>query len=115
MFDWCRMKKTGLNSARLEFLYHLPYTEELGPMDDLYFIDWEEQTLWYYPYNSAIGINYTNGDVIFVGSAESIDVHDDCIVYDRTTKRVLCTEWKQLLFSWTRRDLSLVKAMEDIA
>ena len=35
-------KKTGLNSARLEFLYHLPYTEELGPMDDPYFIDWEE-------------------------------------------------------------------------
>ena len=92
MFDWCRMKRTGLDSARLDFLYHLPYTEELGPIDDLYFIDQHEQTLWYYPYSSAIGINYTNGNVVFIGSAES-DVSDDCIVYDHTMKRVFTHVW----------------------
>ena len=93
MFDWCRMKRTGINSAKLEFLYHLPYTEELGPIDDLYFIDQNEQTLWYYPYDAAVGINYTNGDVVFDGSAESLDVPDDCIVYDHITKRVFTHIW----------------------
>ena len=93
MFDWCRIKRTGLNSARLEFLYHLPYTEELGPTEDIYFLDQEEQTLWYYPDYSAVGINYTNGDVIFIGSAENPDMPDDCIVYDRVMKRVFTYIW----------------------
>lgn len=101
LFNWCCIKRTGFNSARHKFLYHLPYTEELGPIQDVYFIDQDEQTLWYYPYSFAIGINYTTGDVVYLGSEENSDSdpQDMCIFYDHTMKRVFTYVWDGNKFS----------------
>ena len=101
-FNWCRVKKSETNSVHLDFLYQLPYTNEYGPTSDIYFIDQEEQTIWYYPsyiYEFAIAVNYTNAEVVFVSAQNPNNTEDLCIVHDRSMKRTFSFVWNNNNFT----------------
>ncbi len=90
-FDWCCAKQNGNSSAHVEFLYQMPYTNEFGPTDGIYFLDKEDQTIWYQPsylYEFTIGVNYTNAKVVFTSARNPNGSQDYCIVHDYATNRV---------------------------
>ena len=90
-FDWCSMKQIGANNAHLKFLYQMPYTNEYGPTNYIYYLDKEDQTIWYYPsyiYQFAIGVNYTTGRQVFTSTRNPNGTTDYCIAHDHATNRV---------------------------
>lgn len=92
-WDWCRIK-TGSSTKRLEALYKMPYTTVLSPTDYVYYMDSEEQTLWYYPFDPekinkfAVGINYTTGKEVFRSAVNPNGSEDVCIIRDHELNRV---------------------------
>ena len=94
-WNWCRIKQNGTNSAHVDFLYHLYYTEEFGPIEDIYYLDKEDQTIWYYPgVNTgefAVAINYTTGKNVFTSTQDQDE--DLCIVHDYEMNRVFTYIW----------------------
>lgn len=94
-WNWCRIKLHKLHEHKItvDFLYVFPTDIlELGPLDDLYYMDKEHQSIWYYPGgNDVFGTNYSTGNVIFYGVESLYDdknfTHDDCIVHDHSLNR----------------------------
>ena len=97
-WNWCRIKLDKLHKQKIkvEFLYLIPQdVDVLGPVDDIYYIDKEHQSLWYLGSssieNNVYGINYTSGNVIFKGNETLSDSNngtgDFCIVHDHSLKR----------------------------
>lgn len=90
-WDWCRMKQTGHYTAHLEFLYELPDITAISPIISAYYMDTEEQTMWYYPFlisKFAVGINYTTGKEVFRSAENPNSTLDVCIVRDHELNRV---------------------------
>ena len=100
-WNWCRIKlhEVHLRKIKVEFLYELPNDIlELGPADDLYYMDKEHQSIWYYPgINDVFGINYTTGELIFRGnntlSNDSNFMSDSCIAHDYALNRTFTLVW----------------------
>ena len=93
-WNWCRIKQTEYNTVQLSFLYKMPYTTALSPTDGVYYMDSEEQTIWYYPFQLnglhefAVGINYTSGNEVFRSAVNPKGTEDMCIVRDHNLNRV---------------------------
>ena len=93
-WDWCRIMRTGSNTAHIDYFFEIPYTNAISPTNDIYYMDSEEQTIWYYPFKFngldefAVGINYTTGKEVFRSAANPNDTEDVCIVRDHELDRV---------------------------
>ena len=101
-WNWCRIKQRGNDSAHVEFLYPMPFTGTFGPIDDIYYIDVEEKTIWYYPSyldEFAVGVNYTNAEGVFISAVNPGDTEDLCIVHDRVLDRVFTYVWNKTNFT----------------
>ena len=100
-WNWCRIKlhEVHLQKIKVEFLYVLPNDiAELGPASDLYYMDKEHQTIWYYPgIQDVFGINYTTGEMIFLGNETLYNdqtlVSDSCIAHDYSLNRTFTLAW----------------------
>ena len=96
-WNWCSIKQIATNSVRLQFLYHLYNTSEFSPINNIYYLDKEDQTLWYYPSFLvgfyAVGINYMTGENLFMSTLEKNKDEDLCIVYDPKMNRVFSYIW----------------------
>ena len=99
-WNWCRIKlhKVHLQKIEVEFLYELPSTAVLGPASDVYYMDKEHQTIWYYPgIQDVFGINYTTGELVFRGNDTLYNdqtlVSDSCIVHDYSLNRTFTLAW----------------------
>ena len=94
-WNWCRVEQTATNSAHLDYLYHLYNTSEFSPIDYIYYLDKEDQTLWYYPgflfEFYAVGINYTTGENLFMSTLDKDE--ELCIVHDPIMNRVFSYIW----------------------
>lgn len=95
-WNWCRID-TKLNPPLIDHVYYsLPYADVIGPSNYIYFLDQDEQSLWYYPGSStypqppkfAVGINYTNGSQIFKSASNPVHSEDVCIIRDHAKSRV---------------------------
>lgn len=82
-WNWCRIKLDApldKDSIKVENLYQFPGTNEFGPIDDIYYMDKEHQSIWYLTsINFANGVNYTTGERIFYVNSS---YQDDCIAHD---------------------------------
>ncbi len=93
-WDWCRIKQTGSKTAHIDFLYEMPYTSALSPISDIYYMDSEEETIWYYPFHAngldefGVGIKYTTGEEVFRSAANPNGTEDVCIIRDHELDRV---------------------------
>lgn len=100
-WNWCRIKQNGTNSAHVDFFYQLYYTSVFGPIDDIYYLDQEDQTIWYYPgVNTgefAVAINYTTGKNVFTSTLDQDE--DLCIVHDYEMNRVFTYIWNSSSFT----------------
>ena len=100
-WNWCRIElhEVHLQKIKVEFLYELPNDIlEYGPASDLYYMDKEHQSIWYYPgINDVFGINYTTGELIFQGldtlHNDSNFMSDSCIAHDYTLNRTFTLAW----------------------
>ena len=100
-WNWCRIKlhKVHLQKVEVEFLYELPNTIlEFGPASDVYYMDKEHQTIWYYPGIQVVfGINYTTGELVFRGNNTLYNdqtlVSDSCIAHDYSLNRTFTLAW----------------------
>ena len=95
--NWCRMNQTGMDKVELEYLFTLPLANESGPMFGLFYLDQEEQMIWYYPNLKdmyAISVNITTTEVHFTsGVISPFEIQDVCIVHDRSMDRVFTYVW----------------------
>ena len=94
-WNWCRINLDEIHTQKInvEFLYELPNdVEELGPINDLYYMDKQYQTIWYIAgIYDIFYVNYTEGNVIY----KLLDtLHDsqlnrnvDCIAHDYSLNR----------------------------
>ena len=99
-FNWCRitLHDVHLQKIEVEFLYKLPQTYEIGPAEQLYYMDKHLQLLWYYPGNIyVLGINYTTGEIVFQGKETLVNgqtgLTDNCIAHDYTLNRTFTILW----------------------
>ena len=102
-WNWCRIKQNGAEEASLDMLYHLPFTNEYGPSEDVYYFDAEDETIWYYPpsavHEYVVGINFSSGQVLFESGANPNGTEDLCIAHDRTLGRVFAYVWNSTNFT----------------
>lgn len=104
-WNWCRIKlhDVHLQKIKVEFLYQLPSVIlELGPANDLYYMDKDRQLIWYYPGgNLVFGINYTTGELIFQSLStlqnDTTLLSDSCIVHDYGLNRTFTLAWGYFL------------------
>ena len=101
MWNWCRIKlhEVHLQKIKVEFLYQLPTDyAELGPANDIYFMNEDHQSIWYYTgITDVFGINYTTGELIFRGLTtlfnKSSFISDSCIAHDYSLDRTFTLAW----------------------
>ena len=95
LWNWCRENQIGINKVELEYLYVLPDANTTGAITNIYYLDQEEQMIWYYPgtYQHALGVNITTADVDFVSGMSPAQLDDQCIVHDRSMDRVFTYVW----------------------